>query len=182
MIKIKINDGLIDFVEDLLKKHNFGNRGFADGNYEEQKTGLIGQTAIQRNFNLPDPEGSNGFDGGEDFRFNNLVIDVKTMGRKVDPKPEYVNNFIGLQKDYKSEILIFCSFNKITNILTVCGWISKKEFIKKANFYPKGTMRFRDDGTSFITKADLFEIKNKNLNQVYTFNELFTDLTKLKVG
>ncbi len=43
-------------------------------------------------------------------------------------------------------------------------------------------MRFRDDGTSFITKADLFEIKNKKLNQVYTFDELFTDLTKLKVG
>jgi hypothetical protein len=49
-------------------------------------------------------------------------------------------------------------------ILTICGWIDKNDFIEKASFYNKGTVRTRSDNTSFQTKADLYELQNKELN------------------
>lgn len=178
MFQVRINDNLIAFVENLLKEYNFGKRGFADGNYLEQRTGLIGQTSIQRLFGVSDPDGRKGFDGGNDFVFNNLGIDVKTMGRTTDPKPEYVNNFIGLQKEYPSDIIIFCSFNKKTAILTVCGWIVKKELFIRSHFYPQGSKRYRDDGSYFVTKTGLFEIENYKLNSPSSFKELRNDLLR----
>jgi len=180
MFQEKIQDEIIEFVEQQLKKYNFGKRGYADGDYNEQRTGLIGQTKIQDLFNCARLDGENGFDDGIDFIFSSRAIDVKTMGRTVDPKLTYVNNFMGLQKDYKSDTIIFCSFNKKTNILTICGWITKKELLSKAFFYKKGTKRFRTDGTSFITKTDLYEIENTLLNSPVTLKQLIEDIKTIK--
>lgn len=102
------------------------------------------------------------------------------MGRRADPKPDYVNNFIGLQKNYRTDTIIFCSLNRSTDVLTVCGWIEKGELPKKTAFFPKGTRRYRDDGTCFVTKADLFEIRNTELSSPCSFDELCSDLKKLK--
>ena len=181
MFQEKVPDEVIKYVEKLLKDHNFGQRGYADGDYSEQKTGLIGQTLIQDLFNIPRPDGSEGFDGGVDFIFGSKNIDVKTMGRTVDPKLSYVNNFIGLQKEYNSDILIFCSLNKNTNILTICGWISKEDFLKKASFFKSGTKRYRDDGTYFYTKAELYEIENSLLNQSNSIQDLKAGIKKFRV-
>jgi len=181
MFKLFVDNGIISFVEGLLQKYNFGQRGFADGNWQEQRTGLIGQTLIQEKFGCGRPNGSIGFDGGEDFKYCNKIIDVKTMGRKVDPKPDYVNNFIGLQKNYPSDILIFCSYNKISSNLTVCGWTTKKDFFNKASFHKQGDKRFRDDGTYFITKADLYEIENYKLNSPNSMEDLISEITQVKL-
>ena len=51
-------------------------------------------------------------------------------------------------------------------MLTICGWIPKKNFKELAKFYKKGTMRVRDDGTSFKSFADLWELENKYLYPV----------------
>ena len=179
MFKFAVENEVIYFVEKLLKKHNFGRRGFADGNYNEQVTGLIGQTVIQEFFNRKRPSGEGGFDGGVDLEVNGNRIDVKTMGRNVDPRPDYVNNFIGLQKNYDTDLLLFCSYNKRTKNLTVCGWISKVVFIKNASFFPLGTPRFRSDGTSFITKADLYELENSELIQSSSIEELVLQIQSL---
>jgi hypothetical protein len=44
----------------------------------------------------------------------------------------------------------------------------KEEFFMKCNFFDKGMPRFRSDGSSFKTKAPLYEIENKELNAVFT--------------
>jgi hypothetical protein len=116
--------------------------------------------------------GENGFDAGEDFIYANKIIDVKTMGRTTNVRDYYVNNFIGLQKNYKTEVYIFCSLNKKTNILSVCGRISKSELFEKAKLYKKETKRYRSDGTYFRVKADQYEIQNIELNQVSSLDEL----------
>ncbi len=178
MFDIYVSDEIIAYSKSLLKKYNFGKRGVADGNYSEQLTGLIGQCTIQKLLGLPLMTGEKGFDDGEDFVFAGKIIDVKTMGRTTAVRPYYVNNFIGLQKDYNTDIYIFCSLNKRNNILTVCGWVTKKQLFDRAQFYKKGAKRFRSDGSFFETKADLYEIKNELLNKVHSLNNLKKEIQK----
>lgn len=164
MISIKIKDEIVSHCRSILKTTNFGKRGIADGDASEQLRGIVGQSVVQDLLGLPLIQNANGFDGGIDFTYKNKTYDVKTMGRNCDPKPYFVNNLIGMQDKYKVDRYIFCSLNRINMTLTICGWIDKKEFLQKANFYLKGTVRTRSDNTTFETKADLYEIKNTDLH------------------
>ena len=147
---------------DFLKKNNLGNRLEANGNKEQQFVGLIGEIMVVNLFGL-EYKFSQGFDGGFDFIYKGKRIDVKTMGRTVDPKPYFVNNFIAFQKDFNCDYYIFTSLNKKTNELTICGYLSKEDLLKKSTLYKKGTKRTRTNGTSFVLKADTYEIENFNL-------------------
>ena len=147
---------------DFLKKNNLGNRLEANGNKEQQFVGLIGEIMVVNLFGL-EYKFSQGFDGGFDFIYKGKKIDVKTMGRTVDPKPYFVNNFIAFQKDFNCDYYIFTSLNKKTNELTICGYLSKEDLLKKSTLYKKGTKRTRTNGTSFVLKADTYEIENFNL-------------------
>ena len=149
---------------DFLKKNNLGNRLEANGNKQQQFVGLIGEIMVVNLFGL-EYKFSQGFDGGFDFIYKGKKIDVKTMGRTVDPKPYFVNNFIAFQKDFNCDYYIFTSLNKKTNELTICGYLSKEDLLKKSTLYKKGTKRTRTNGTSFILKADTYEIENFNLKK-----------------
>ncbi len=63
--------------------------------------------------------GNEGFDNGVDLEYFGLSIDVKTMGRTTDVKDYYVNNFIALQKNYPTNVFIFCSYYIEKKELTV---------------------------------------------------------------
>lgn len=165
MFKVPIKQDIVEYCKYLLRRANFGKRDTANGSPEEQLTGLIGQQTLLDIFHKPLMTYEKGFDGGVDLSINKLSYDVKTMGRTIDPHDDYVNNLIALQANYKVDRYIFCSLNKITYDLTICGWINKVKFFDKANFYDKGTKRYRTDGTYFETKADLYEIENYKLNQ-----------------
>ena len=129
MINVAIKDEIVSHCRDLLKKTNFGKRGVADGDASEQLRGIVGQSVVQDLLGLPLVEDSNGFDGGIDFTYKDKTYDVKTMGRNCEPKPYFVNNLIGMQDRYKVDRYIFCSLNRNSMILTICGWINKNDFI-----------------------------------------------------
>lgn len=177
VINIRVTGEQKRFAQALVKKHNFGNRGIADGNAEEQYVGILGQTVFADALHLARPTGTSGFDGGVDFLLNDKRVDVKTMGRNYPMKNHYVHNFIGFQKDYQVDYYIFCSFNKRSEILTLCGYVSKTEFFEKSIFYKKGTVRYRDDGTSFKTKTDHYEIEQRNLNSLHRIKDITTQIT-----
>ena len=172
MFKVKVNQDIIEYCKNQVDKYNFGKRSSANGNKEQQLTGIIGQSVVMNLFGLGNVNGEDGFDDGVDILYNNKKIDVKTMGRKSDVKQNYTNNFLKLQDHYSTEIYIFCSYHKTKEELTICGWIEKQDFINKRRYYPKGTERKRFDGTTFETFADLYEIDNKDLNQVNNIDEL----------
>lgn len=172
MFTIKVEDKLIEHCKAVIEKHDFGQRYTANGNKDQQLTGIIGQSVVMRLFNLGDVDGDLGFDKGIDFIYSNKTIDVKTMGRTTDVGKGYTNNFLKLQDHFKTEIYIFCSYHKIKQELTICGWIAKEDFVSKRRLYPKGSIRTRSNGTTFNTFADLFEIDNTNLNDVKNFEEL----------
>ncbi len=173
MIEVKVKTEILKKSLSILEKVNLGQRGVADGNYEEQKVGLIGQLTIYDLYKIDHPNFENSqFDGGYDIIINNKKTDIKTMGRTVDIKDHYVHNFIGLQKNYENDLYIFCSYNKKRDVIQICGWINKDEFFKKCSFFKKGAKRYRDDGSYFNTKTDLYEIKNIDLIRINNLNDL----------
>jgi hypothetical protein len=180
MFTIKVSNELESYCIDQVDKYNFGQRFTANGNKEQQLTGIIGQSVVMLLFDLHLPNGSNGFDNGVDLIYDDKTIDVKTMGRNTDVKPSYTNNFIKLQDYFPTEIYIFCSYNKLKKEVTVCGWIDKENFILKRTFYEKGSKRIRFDGTELIIFTDAYEIDNIHLNDVNNIQELKTQLTNFK--
>jgi hypothetical protein len=179
MFTVKVDTQVIDYCRILVQNYDFGHRYTANGNKEQQLTGIIGQSVIMNLFHMGYVEGASGFDNGIDLIYENKTIDVKTMGRTTDVKRSYTNNFLKLQDYYKTDIYIFCSYHKINHELTVCGWISKADFILKRRFYPKGSIRIRSDNTKFETFSDLFEIDNSHLNDVKDIIDLKSQLSKL---
>lgn len=161
-IPIKHSIKLITWKE--VNKYNFGKRGFADGNKEEQYTGILGQNVVCDYYNQPLTSGKDGFDGGVDLHIKGKRVDVKTMGRKGPVKTGYTNNFLAVQDGYNTDIYLFCSINKTDSILTICGWVTKEQFKNRRVFYNKGSIRVRRDSTAIKVKSDLYEIDNDMLN------------------
>lgn len=177
MFTISVDQQIIEHCKTLLSKYNFGKRFTANGTKEQQLTGIIGQSVVMSFFNKGYVDASVGFDDGVDLMFGNKSIDVKTMGRTTAVKSGYTNNFLKLQDYFNTDIYIFCSYHKNKHMLTVCGWISKEDFEKKRRFYPKGSKRTRFDKTTFTTFADLYEIDNKDLNNVNSITDLKKQLS-----
>ena len=148
MITQKIPDEMKRSAWEFLQHNNIGNRHTANGNKEEQYVGLLGEMVVADIFNI-EHKLSKGFDGGFDFVIDGKKADVKTMGRNVDVKMNYVNNFIAFQSGFNCDLYIFCSINKNKSELTICGWVTKQELFDRATYYPKGEKRTRDNGTSF---------------------------------
>ena len=167
MIDEEVDLDTFNYVYEKLQTNHMGNRGIADGNKEQQIIGGIGEVIIRKTLGLPKPTFDKGFDGGIDLDYDGKTIDVKTMGRTVAPKPDYVNNFIAFQKNFDCDYLAFCSFNKINWVLTICGIIEKVEFLEKADYFPEGVLRYRADGTSFETKAPMYELTNDKLKGLW---------------
>ncbi len=162
----------LDITEELklkcwnyLQNNNMGNRHSANGNKEQQFVGLVGEILTKNLFNIKH-KFTQGFDGGYDFVYKKQKIDIKTMGRTVNVKDYFVHNFIAFQENYNCDLYIFNSLNKKNNKLNICGWITKKDLLNKSMFYKKGTIRKRSNGTSFKMKADTYEIKNYQLNNI----------------
>ncbi|WP_104735183.1 hypothetical protein [Hanstruepera ponticola] len=176
MFTVSVDPKLIEHCKVMVSKHDFGKRFTANGTKEQQLTGIIGQSVVMDFFGKGYVDGSYGFDEGVDLVFADKTIDVKTMGRTTAVKSGYTNNFLKLQDYFDTDIYIFCSYHKIKQVLTVCGWISKEDFVVKRRFYPKGSIRTRFDKTTFTTFADLYEIDNKDLNNVNSITDLKNQL------
>ena len=171
MLNIKLKKNIVLKSIKHNKENNLGQRGYADGSPEEQLIGILGENTICDVLELP-LMNSQGYDGGYDIVLNGKNIDIKTMGRTVYPKSNYVNNLVAMQLKNSSDIYLFCSYHKHNYELTLCGWIDKKNFKKKAKLYKDGQIRYRYDGTTFKTKSDLYEIENKLLNPINNIKDL----------
>jgi hypothetical protein len=177
---VDVPDYVIDASVEVCRQHNLGQRGDgSDGTQSQQLVGIIGENmvnvAIGRR--LMEPTGQ--FDGGYDFELFGLRFDVKTMGRTCPPKINFVNNLIKQQTKFDVDAYIFCSLDTRVNRLTVCGWLPKLLLFDRTELYAKGTVRQRDDGTTFAMKTDTYEITNENLfHRAKSWPELFVELHK----
>lgn len=172
MFDVQVSQEQLKYAEELVDKYNFGRRGYGDGSKFEQFTGIIGQTVFADLIGEERPDGTTGFDGGKDFLINGKRIDIKTMTRKVPVRDFYVHNFVGYQKNYDVDYYVFASYNTTNKVLTICGYIGKEDFFKRASYFPKGSLRKRSDGTSFRTFAPLYEINQTDLLAADNLNSL----------
>ena len=161
-----------DYALQQVENYNFGRRGVFDGNKEQQFVGVLGQTIVADLLCVPRPDGASGNDKGVDFVINNKNIDIKTMTRTVSVKEHYVHNFVAYQKEYPTDIYIFASYNTKSNIFSICGSVSKEQLQERADFFEKGQMRYRDNGTAFATRAPLYEIKQSKLNNINSVDDI----------
>ena len=172
MLNLKLTDEVRNYANRQVSIKNFGVRsaGF-NGNRIRQYTGIVGECMVHLAMGEDMPR----YDSGsliEDLKINNKKVDVKTMARNVDMRDFYVHNFVGYQKDRDNDVLLFISINKTTGNVQICGWLDKKKFLEQASFFDKGSVRKRTDGSTFVTRAPLYEIENKNLNQINTIEDI----------
>lgn len=54
--------------------------------------------------------------------------------------------------------------------------VNKHDFFDRATFFPKGSLRYRADGTSFETFAPLYEIEQSKLDEVTDISDLISKI------
>jgi hypothetical protein len=172
MMDIMPNQEQKDYAAKQVESYNFGQRGVFDGNKEQQFVGVLGQTVVADLLQVPRPDGTSGNDKGVDFVMNHKNVDIKTMTRTVSVKEHYVHNFVAYQKKYPTDVYIFASYNKKNNVFSICGSVSKEQLQERAEFFEKGQLRYRDDGTAFPAKAPLYEIKQSDLNRINSVEDI----------
>ncbi len=169
IIQIPFPAPQVAVIKHYLINHNLGNRGIEDGNARKQEVGLIGELAVCNYLYGEYPDLSNkkdGFDGGYDLIYADKKIDVKTMERKSYVKPNYVNNFYTMQQGHDADLIVFCSYHQVDNILEICGWLPKSELATRGTYYAAGTKRLRTDGTFFIFRQNNYEVEVKDLEAI----------------
>ena len=173
---------VIEASKKFVEHNNLGMRpDNSNGTKEQQLVGVIGQNMMAHALGLPFMQSSTTHDGGVDFVIHGKKLDIKTMGRTVTPKLDYVNNLIASQTRFNVDGYIFASLNTLNDKLTICGWLPKATFLWFAKFYEKGTIRERTNGTAFELKADTYEIENEDLiHKVYNWNDLFASIKTSK--
>ena len=169
MIDIKPRPDQIEYARAAVERSTIKNR-YA-GTREQQKNGFLGETVICDKFGFLRPNPIR-FNGGFDICLFSKKIDIKTMGRTTAVKDYYVHNFMDHQKEHEADCFIFCSYNKTNGILTICGFISKKEFFRQAKPYKKGDIRTRSNGEKFPAKADMHEIRQDQLMPINDFDDI----------
>lgn len=162
-------DEQIQYARQYLEQGGIANRGDFDGDYHQQFFGILAQIVVQDYFGVPRPEYSEGFDGGYDFIYFNDKYDVKCELRTTDFKPrKYVHNLVASQLNYDVDYYYFVSYNRVKGEFTLCGRISKSQVLKYAEYFSRGSLRTRDDGTTFNVQAKggMYEIKQRFLEYV----------------
>lgn len=89
--------------------------------------------------------------GEWDFMYDGYKVDVKTKLRKVDPLPHYNASVNDDQRDFDVDRYVFMNVNKVTGVITWCGWMYKKEYFAIAEFMAKGEI---DPDNNFICEKD----------------------------
>ena len=178
IITLTVTEEQKQYAKHLIETTNFGKRGEFDGNKEQQFIGMLAQTAVADYLGLPRPVPSDKPDGGVDFIVENLSVDVKCMKRHVEMKPHFSHNFYGGQLHFNTDILLFTSFNVTNDILTICGWITKRRFRKIANYYPQGSKKYRDDGSYIVIRGNAgnYEITQNKLNNFKGKEQFFEEM------
>lgn len=84
MFVVKVKPEIIQHCQNQIQRFNFGQRSVANGNREQQLTGIIGQCVVMEMFGKGYIDGSTGCDDGTDIDVMGYSVDVKTMGRTTD--------------------------------------------------------------------------------------------------
>jgi hypothetical protein len=181
MFTVQVATGTLSWCQSILTSNNLGHRKDGNGTSLEQLTGVVGQQVVMDIFGVGLINEKMGFDGGVDFTYNHNTVDVKVVGRTVYPKPHYSVEVVEQQIKYDVDVYIFCSFHKVKNDLTVCGWMTKHEFLKKARHFRRGEEMSRDDGTKFNLRNGKYECCVSDLHSPENESDLVEQILNVSI-
>ncbi len=76
--------------------------------------------------------------GQEDFQIGDWTIGLKTVKRKVPPRPSYTAQITAKHAEEPVDYFFFTSYEFRTRILWLLGGIDKYSFLEKAVYYGPG--------------------------------------------
>jgi len=154
----------IQYVKNLLDK-GMGNRGSFDGDYYKRLFGFIGEIIIHDLLGTKRPTDLSKPDNGYDLIVNNKKYDVKVAIRNTPYKQYYDHNIAAYQINYNVDGYIFLSYNQNNGEFTICGIISKKDFLEHSKFYREGDEFIGACRVLLTIKCDCYKIKTKHLTK-----------------
>lgn len=152
---------------------------------EYRTTGTMGEVAFADLYKLPRPKRSfgaiDGQDMGKDFCLNGKNVDIKTMRRKSENFYEnFVLNIPSSQLNKKGSLTDFYCCLSLMNKdgkwrVAIIGFIDKNKILSNetGEFYPKGTVRTKNDGNTFKFAEDTYEILFSEITPPIITDEMY---------
>ena len=170
MIHLQTKQSIIEHCRDLVEKINYGKRGFADGKKKRQFLGMICENTVRDYYGVELSKPSEGWDGGWDFMWKGMKTDVKSTAYKGKPKTNHRYRVIEDQMRYDAECFIFAYFNELERIVSITGWITKDDFLKKSVYNKKGDKMMARFDRYFYSDSNSYQLKILDLNPpLYNF-------------
>jgi hypothetical protein len=160
---IPIDPKVKQTCQDFLTTHGWGNRGREDGTPEQRLFGLLSECMVYNYLFGHYQKITIGQDGGIDFHYKGLSVDVKSIGRDIWTQGYFTNSVYAMQMKSPAEIYIFCSVNRVQQSLEISGWCYSEYLKKHGEFIKKGTYCERKNGKSFTARQDNYFIRNYEL-------------------
>jgi len=179
MFDIHAGENMIEYCKSEIEKAPEKWRGKFDGSPPQRLAGVLGECVLEALWSMDWHKNLLDFDGGFDLVINGVKVDVKTMLRGGPVRPGYVSNVSALQVKYDCDVYILCSYNTLDDVVTVCGWVRKDVFLQEAEYYPKGSIRLRSNGTEMKVWSEMYEIDNSKLNDVNSSDALYKQIASL---
>lgn len=164
MINIEPKPSIIEHCRELVEKVNYGKRGRFDGKKKRQFLGMICENVVRDYYGAEWSKPITTWDGGWDFMWKEMKTDVKSTAYKGSPKINHRYTIIEDQIKYDAECFIFAYFNELERIVTITGWITKPDFLKKALYRKEGEKIMATQNRYFFSDANCHEIKILDLN------------------
>jgi hypothetical protein len=125
------------------------------------KTGILGELSVVRYFGNDAAVRVSTYD--HDILINGIKFDVKTKRRTVVAKSEYNAAIPEYQLKQKCDCYLFASLRIAGGVpvgITLCGWISKSNFVKKSRLVQAGS---RDDSNDWYCSMDCLVLPYRDL-------------------
>lgn len=182
MIDVIVNQEQKEYAWRLVKQlKQFSPSYFKRENDNEKiYTGMLGQVVMADNIGHDRPRHDTGFDNGQDFLILGVIVDLKTVKRNRRPHEMWANNLVAHQTTFATQVYVFASLNPHDDrghtVFTVCGLLPKHAATSRQFYIAPGTTRHRADGTTFVMNAESYEIPNRNLVGVNSWEGLVMEI------
>jgi len=130
--------------------------------------GYIGQMYVAKYLGIKEVDTYN-----HDLEYKDMTLEVKSKQRTVDPDLSYDASIAKTSMHQNPDVYIFTSVKIPKNTddvesISICGWMSKKEYFDQATFYKKGDI---DPSNGWKVSLDCY---NLPYSKLYSMEKLLS--------
>ena len=175
----------VDYIKTFLRKGGdlTGNK-VRSGNINEQIDGQMGGLVVQDQFDCIRGTRTDG--GTLVLHGKKIWVKTKIRGRndkndtQSNMKEEWAHNlFLEQAAQFEFDILLFLNYNKRRNVIQVCGWLTKDEFLKRAILIKAGERFPNTWPPLYNRKGHTLQILQSNINKIDSWDKFEDIMRKL---